>query len=80
MIFEALCEFGANLLIALFGTIELFHLPTDMIYTLANILKYGTWVVGSDVLLLVSGSIVMWWGVKASVGIAVWVYDKIPFI
>ena len=37
MIFEALCEFGANLLIALFGTIELFQLPTDMIYTLANI-------------------------------------------
>lgn len=80
MIFEAVCQFGASLIKALFGTIELFQLPTDMIYTLANILKYGTWVVGSDVLLLFSGCVVMWWGVKASVGVALWVYDKIPFI
>ena len=78
MIIEGVCRFAANLIIGLFSLIEAWSLPTGMIGALANILKYGSWVVGGDVLLLVSGSVVMWWGVKASVGVAIWVYDKLP--
>ena len=80
MIIEGICSFACGLLKVLFSGLEIFDLPFDMINTLGAVLQYGTWVVGSDVLLLFTGSVALWWGVKASIGIGVWVYEHIPFL
>lgn len=78
MIVEGVCSFACRLLYSLFSTLEIVTLPVDLISTLAHILQYGTWVVGADVLLLFTGSVALWWGVKASIGVALWLYDKLP--
>lgn len=78
MIVEGICSFAASIIRGIFGLFETWTLPFDLIGVLTEILRYGTWVVGSDVLLLVTGSIVFWWTVKASVGVAIWIYDKLP--
>lgn len=80
MIIETVCNFACALLSGLFSTLEVFSLPFDTINSLTAILQYGTWVVGSDILLLFTGSVALWWGVKASIGIGVWVYEHLPFI
>lgn len=78
MIVESVCSFAAAILKGLFGLIEIWTLPFDLIGVLTEILRYGVWVVGSDVLLLFTGSVFLWWTVKASVGVAIWIYDKLP--
>ena len=78
MIIECICSFACTLLYGLFSTLEFISLPVNLINTLTTILQYGTWVVGSDVLLLFAGSVALWWGVKASIGVGIWVYDKLP--
>lgn len=80
MIVESICSFACSLLSGLFSTLEVLNLPYNLINTLSTILQYGTWVVGSDILLLFTGSVALWWGVKASIGIGVWVYEHIPLI
>lgn len=80
MIIESICKLGCSILAGVFSAFEMISLPFNLINTLSSILQYGTWVVGSDVLLLFTGSVVFWWGVKASIGIGIWAYEHIPFI
>lgn len=80
MFIELICTIGSTILKGIFSVFSLVSLPYDSINTLSTILQYGTWVVGSDVLLLFTGTVFTWWGVKASIGIAIWVYEHIPFI
>lgn len=80
MIIEGICSFACTLLYGLFSTLEVISLPFDLINTLAGIMQYGTWVVGADILLLFTGSVALWWGVKASIGVGVWVYEHIPLV
>ena len=63
-----------------FGLIDVFSLPTDLVSTLYSIICYGTWVVGSDVILLCTGCITFWIGVRVSAGLAIWCYEHLPFI
>lgn len=80
MIIESICSFACSLLYGLFSTLEVISLPIHLINTLTAILQYGTWVVGSDILLLFAGSVCLWWGVKASIGVGIWVYEHIPLV
>jgi len=80
LIIESITGFACRLLYSLFSAFEVLSLPTDLIAVLTTILQYGTWVVGSDILLLFTGSVALWWGVKASLGIAIWVYEHLPFL
>lgn len=78
MIGETLIDLCIGVLRGLFGVLEIVNLPTQLIGTLGNILVYGNWVVGTDVLLLFVGSVVFWWGVHLSIGIAIWVWKLLP--
>lgn len=80
MIIEAIINIACNLIGMLFSTLEIIHLPLDIIETLYTILCYGTWVVGADVLLIFAGSVVMWWTAKWTVGFGIWLYEHLPFI
>lgn len=78
MIIETVFQWSANLIVALFSTFEIISLPLDLISTLYNILCYGVWVVGSDIILLFTTSVIFWVTFKSSVGLAIWLYKMLP--
>ena len=80
MIVETIAQLCCNIIYGLFSTFEVFNLPYDLIATLNTILCYGVWVVGADLLLIFASSVALWIGIHFSIGLALWVYDKIPFV
>lgn len=80
MIWDILASGGITIIRFIFGLIEVYELPYNFASVLYSILCYGTWVVGSDVLLLCTGCFTFWIGVRLSTGLAVWIYDHLPFI
>lgn len=80
MVTEFLLSGSTAIIRSIFGLIDVFAIPTDLVSVLFSILCYGTWVVGSDVLLLCTGCITFWIGIRLSVGLAVWIYEHLPFV
>lgn len=78
MIGELLIDLFFGIFSALFSALEFVNLPTQAIGALSNIIVYGNWVVGVDILALFAGSVVFWWGVHMSIGMAVWLWEKLP--
>lgn len=80
MIIESMAALAVGILSSIISLIDVFELPFDLIWVLGNILCYGSWVVGSDVLLIYVGCIGFWIGTRFSVGFALWAYERIPFV
>lgn len=80
MIVEWLVNFSLTLLNGLFNMLNVINIPHEMINVLFDILQYGVWVMGADMVAICISSLVLWYGAKSSIGIAVWLYDRIPFI
>lgn len=78
MIGEALIDMFFGIFRTTFGAFEFFKLPTELVATLTKILCYGNWVVGVDIMLLFVGSVVFWWTFQMSIGLIVWVWNKLP--
>lgn len=78
MIIKALATVFMEAIVALVGLIEFVTLPVDLASTLVTVLSYGNWIVGSDVLLIFSGSVLFWLGVRWSFNLAIWVYKLLP--
>lgn len=78
MVGEVLIDLCFGIFRVLFGTLEFINLPTQLINTLGTILSYGTWIVGVDIMALFVGSVVFWWGVHMSIGLAVWLWKMLP--
>ena len=78
MIVEGLVDFFLGLFGTLFGAIEFIRLPLDIITVLGTIIGYGNWVVGIDLLAIFTGSIIFWWVFQLSIGLIVWVWDRLP--
>lgn len=78
MIGEVLIDLFFGTFSVLFGALEIVNLPTQLISTLSTILVYGNWVVGVDIMALFVGTVVFWWGVHLSIGLAVWLWDRLP--
>lgn len=78
MIVEGVVDLFFNTFSLLFGAFELVQLPTQAIGALTSVLAYGNWIVGVDILVLFAASVVFWWGVHMSIGLAVWVWKMLP--
>lgn len=78
MIGELLIDLFLGIFRLLFGALEFVALPTQAISALGTILVYGNWIVGVDMLAFFVGSVVFWWGVQMSIGLAVWLWDRLP--
>ena len=78
MIIETVFHWACNLIVGFFSVFEFINLPLDVISTLYTILCYGVWVVGSDVILLFTSSVMLWVSFKATVGLAIWLYKLLP--
>ena len=80
MIFDLLLDVLATFLNFILGLVGVLSLPENLILVLYDILKYGSWVVGSDLLVIIFGVISMVIAMRLSVGFADFIYRHIPFI
>lgn len=78
MIIETICQWCCNFIVGLFSVFEIVNLPLDFISTLYTIMCYGVWVVGADVILLFTASLMGWISFKAVVGVPLWLYKLLP--
>ena len=80
MIFEFFIGFFLEIINKGWDLIAFIQFPIDMISVLTPILAYGNAIVGLDIILIVIGSFIFWGAVKGSLGLALFLYEKIPFI
>lgn len=78
MISEGLIGLFFGFFYVLFSGLSVVTLPIDAVGVLGSILMYGNWVVGIDLLAVFAGSVIFWWGVHMSIGLAVWLWEKLP--
>lgn len=78
MIIEFLVDLCIGLLRGLFAGFEILNLPLEVVGTLSSILSFGVWIVGADIMGIFIGSVVFWWGIHTSIGLAVWLWKMLP--
>lgn len=78
MIGEALIDFFFNILRWAFSGMEFVALPTQLINTLSTITVYGVWIVGADIMALFVASVIVWWVIPMSVGLIIWLWERLP--
>lgn len=80
MIIEGLFHLARNILLFTFGLVNYVPVSYDAVQSLYEIVCYGTWVVGPDMLAVVCASITFWIGIRTSVALIKFVWDWIPFV
>lgn len=79
MILEALITLFCNFLLGLLDLISVLSLPLDAIGVLQTFAVYGSYIVGSDLLMLFASVVFSWTVAKLSVGIGVRIWELLPF-
>lgn len=79
MIVNALLNLFLELFIGGVKAIEAVNLPLNTINALTHILAFGNWIVGADIMALFTASVIFWWVFHLSIGLIVWVWEKLPF-
>lgn len=78
MIVETLLGFAATLIQGLFSGLQILTLPLDFMTVLLDILCYGVWVIGADLVGIVFANIVFWLGLKFSIGLVIFIWRLLP--
>lgn len=78
MIVGSLLDMFFGLLNLFLEPISMLPLPADMIQTLTTISGYGVWVVGADLMSLIISTVMMWWTIKLTIGIVIWLWELLP--
>lgn len=79
MIFGSMIDLLTNALGLLLGSVDALSLPTDGIQAIATFSAYGSWVVGSDLLLVFASSVFFWMTLKLTLGAFLFVWRLLPF-
>ena len=76
-------DFFINMFVAfldtLMSTVSMVTLPIDMISALSTVSAYGSWIVGSDLLLLFATCVFTWTTIKIGIGLVLFVWRLLPF-
>lgn len=78
MIVESITGWAFFLIESLFSGFSLISLPVNLINVLVDIMKFGAWVIGADLLGLVIGSIGFWLTFKFTAGLVLFIWRLIP--
>lgn len=78
MILEALISLFCSFILGLLDLISVVSLPLDAITVLQQFCVYGSYVVGSDLLMLFASVVFTWTAAKLSVGLAIRVWEMLP--
>lgn len=79
MIVESLISFFCGFLDLVLGGITAFvTLPVNLVQTLGTIVAYGSWVIGSDLLVIFAGCVLSWCMVKLTLGVVLFIWRLLP--
>lgn len=78
MIIEFIIDIFCEFLVGLFGAIEIVSIPVNGIGVLATFAAYGSYVVGSDLLLVFCSVVFMWMSIKLTIGIGLFLWRLLP--
>lgn len=78
MIIEFIINVFCGLLSGFMSGLKVISIPMDAVTTLGTVISYGSYVVGSDFLLLFSSVIFMWMWLKFSLGIGLFLWRLLP--
>lgn len=78
MIVESITGWAFFLIESLFSGFSLISLPVNLINVLVDIMKFGAWVIGADLLGLVIGSIGFWLTFKFTAGLVLFIWRLLP--
>lgn len=79
MIIKFFVDIVAGILGALIDSVSIVTLPVDLVKNLATIAAYGSWVVGSDVLIIFAACVVGWTTFRLAWSVAVFIWKMMPF-
>lgn len=78
MIFEFIIDVFCKFIVGLLNTANAVAIPVNGIQTLATFTSYGSYIVGSDLLLTFCSVVLMWMTIKLSVGIGLFIWRLLP--
>lgn len=58
---------------------DVVQLPSQLINTLSTITAYGSWIVGTDLLLILCACVTFWTTSKIVIGLFAYIWDLVPF-
>lgn len=79
MIWNVLIGFFLEIFKKAIDLVSFIPIPTMGMRVLSPILAYGNAIIGIDLIAVIIGSFVFWLTFKASVGLVLFLYEKIPF-
>lgn len=80
MIWNVLIGFFLEIFKKAIDLVSFIPIPVMGMRVLSPILAYGNAIIGIDMIAVIIGSFVFWLTFKASVGLVLFLYEKIPFI
>lgn len=80
MIWNVLIGFFLEIFKKAIDLVSFIPIPAMGMRVLSPILAYGNAIIGIDMIAVIIGSFVFWLTFKASVGLVLFLYEKIPFI
>jgi hypothetical protein len=79
MILEALISFCTSIICTAVSLCGVITLPSNVISTLQAVTCYGSYVVGSDLLLIFCTTVTFWLTAKITVGLVLFIWRLLPF-
>ena len=80
MIWNVLIGFFLEIFKKAIDLVSFVSIPIDSINVLSPILAYGNAIIGIDMIGIIIGNFIFWITLKATVGLVLFLYEKIPFI
>ena len=78
MILETLISLFSNFIQGLLDMVSIVSLPLDAIEVLHQVCVYGSYIVGSDLLMLFGSLVFTWTTAKLSVGVGIRLWELLP--
>lgn len=78
MITSTLLSWFFSLLTHLLNGFDVLSLPSNFITLISNVVVYGTWVIGADLLGIIISTAVWWWTLKLVIGIVLFIWRLLP--
>lgn len=78
MITSTLLSWFFSLLTHLLNGFDILSLPSNFITLISNVVVYGTWVIGADLLGIIISTAVWWWTLKLVIGIVLFIWRLLP--
>lgn len=78
MITSTLLSWFFSFLTHLLNGFDVLSLPSNFITLISNVVVYGTWVIGADLLGIIISTAVWWWTLKLVIGIVLFIWRLLP--